>query len=179
MTKGSINKKKILRSWGILGFIVLTVFGLLTFFPSKQDAVLTATKSYLAEMIFILPAVMILIGLFKEWVPEDVIVEYMGEQSGVKGVSTALILGSTPTGPLYVAFPIASELLEKEASVTNIVIFLTAWACLKLPQEIVEIQFLGGAFTALRLVLTAAAAIVMGLIMEYLLFTKYSVQNQK
>lgn len=117
-------------------------------------------------MALILPAVMVLLGLFNEWVPDDVVVRYLGQGSGLSGLGLAIVLGSTPTGPLYVALPIAADLVEKNARMANIVVFLTAWACLKLPQELVELQFLGWHFMALRLILTAVVAVAMGLIME-------------
>jgi len=112
---------------------------------------------------------MLLLGLFNEWVPDEVIVRYLGARSGVTGVALAIGLGSVPTGPLYVAFPIAADLLEKNARITNVVVFLTAWACLKLPQELIELQFLGWRFMILRLVLTAVVAVGMGLVIEALL----------
>jgi len=77
-----------------------------------------------------------------------------------------LLMGSLPTGPLYVAFPMASALLKKGAKVSNIIIFLSAWACIKIPQELVELQFLGAKFMASRLLLTVIFVIIMGLFVE-------------
>lgn len=168
---GSDKRNKILRSWGYFALIVAIGVGLLTLYPERQTAVLSTTRSYLVEMALILPAVMVLLGLFNEWVPDEVIVEYLGEHSGVSGMGLALVMGSTPTGPLYVALPIAADLIEKEARIANIVVFLTAWASLKLPQELVELQFLGWRFMALRLVLTAVVAVGMGLLIEWILST--------
>lgn len=170
MTKKS-KRNKILRSWGYFAITVAIGVGLITLYPERQTAVLSTTQSYLVEMALILPAVMVLLGLFNEWVPEEVIVEYLGEHSGVSGMGIALLLGSTPTGPLYVALPIAADLIEKEARIANIVVFLTAWASLKLPQELVELQFLGWRFMALRLILTTVVAVGMGLLIEGILST--------
>lgn len=168
MTDAS-GREKMLRSWASFALVAGLAVGLVVVFPGRRDAVVTTTWSYLVELALILPAVMLLLGLFNEWVPDEVVVRYLGDRSGLTGVGTAVALGSTPTGPLYVAFPIAAELLEKDARVANVVVFLTAWACLKLPQELVELQFLGWRFTALRLVLTAAVAVGMGLVVEALL----------
>jgi len=63
-------------------------------------------------------------------------------------------------------------LKAKGASVANIVIFLTAWACIKIPQEMVEWQFLGFKFMLLRLALTIVAAFLMGTIIEFILTKK-------
>ncbi|MBS3761051.1 permease [Halodesulfurarchaeum sp.] len=163
------KRAKILRSWGYFGLIVAVGVGLLVLYPGHREAVFASTQSYLVEMALILPAVMVLLGLFNEWVPDDVIVRYLGEQSGVSGLGLAIVLGSTPTGPLYVALPIAADLIEKNARIANIVVFLTAWACLKLPQELVELQFLGWKFMSLRLVLTSIVAVGMGLLIEAIL----------
>lgn len=163
------NRKKMLRSWVYFALTGGVALALVQVYPSRQDAVIATTQSYLVEMAFILPAVMLLLGLFNEWVPDELIVQYLGDSSGVTGLGLAIALGSLPTGPLYVAFPIAADLLKKNASVTNVVVFLTAWACLKLPQELIELQFLGWRFTILRLGLTAVVAVGMGLVVEVLL----------
>lgn len=163
------KQAKILRSWGYFLLTVGIGVGLLLLYPENWSAVLSNTQSYLIEMALILPAVMVLLGLFNEWVPDDVVVQYLGEHSGLSGIGLALVLGSTPTGPLYVALPIAADLLEKNARISNIVVFLTAWACLKLPQELVELQFLGWRFMSLRLILTSIVAVGMGLLIEAIL----------
>lgn len=59
-----------------------------------------------------------------------------------------------PTGPMFIAFPIAAELLRKKASIDNVIIFLGVWASLKIPQLGVEVQFLGIKFTVIRFILT-------------------------
>ena len=57
------------------------------------------------------------------------------------------------------------------------VVFLSAWACLKLPQELVEIQFLGFKFMALRWILTVILVIGMGILIEKMIDTKEQIQN--
>ena len=64
------------------------------------------------------------------------------------------------------AFPLASSMIKKGASISNIVIFLSAWACLKIPQELVELQFLGWKFMVLRWTLTVILVIIMGAVIE-------------
>jgi uncharacterized membrane protein YraQ (UPF0718 family) len=71
-----------------------------------------------------------------------------------------------PTGPLYVAFPLAVALRKKGASIANIVAFLSAWACIKVPQELFELQFLGFQFMAARLLLTIVLVVLMALFTE-------------
>ena len=130
---------------------------------------ITIAWGYFVQMMMILPAVMVMIGLFSVWVSEEMVIKYLGRTSGVKGISLAILFGALPTGPLYLAFPLAAALLKKGASISNVIVFLSAWACIKLPQEMMELQFLGWKFMALRLVLTVVFVSIMGVSMEHII----------
>jgi uncharacterized membrane protein YraQ (UPF0718 family) len=116
--------------------------------------------------MWVLPAVMVILGLFGVFVPNESVAKYLGKYSGAKGMVLALFIGMIPTGPLYIAFPIAATMLKKGAGVSKIIVFLSAWACIKLPQEMVELQFLGPEFMILRLSLTVTFVMAMGIIIE-------------
>ena len=159
-TKGPV------RDWFLLGITLLIALILLSIFPDRQEAVTTTSWEFFIQMIWILPAVMVLMGLFAVWVSKEMVIKYLGKASGIKGISFAIILGALPTGPLYVAFPMAAALIKKGARISNIIIFLSAWACIKIPQEIVELQFLGLNFMASRLILTIIFVTLMGVSVE-------------
>jgi len=156
----------------VLGLVIGLTILLSVIFPERKDILFQTSWRFFLEMIAILPAIMILVGFFSVWVSKDLVMKYLGRQSGWKGGALAILFGALPTGPLYVAFPIAAALKAKGASVANIVIFLTAWACIKIPQEMVEWQFLGFKFMLLRLALTIVAAFLMGAIIEFILTKK-------
>jgi len=139
------------------------------FFPAKTDAVVSTSKEYFIEMMIVLPAVMIIMGLFAVFISDETVLKYLGKTSGVKGIAIALFLGALPTGPLYVAFPLAATLIKKGARISNIIIFLSAWACIKIPQELVELQFLGLKFMILRLFLTIIFVTIIGLFIEQII----------
>ena len=164
--KGVKQKQEMIRDLIILGIILIIMLALLSIFPDKKEIVFSTSWDFFIEMILILPAVMVILGLFAVWVPKDIVVKHLGKASGIKGIFLAIILGALPTGPLYVAFPMAAALLEKGAKISNIIIFLSAWACIKIPQEMVELQFLGVKFMFLRLILTIIFVIIMGLFIE-------------
>lgn len=160
------QKKSLIRDYIIMGAVIVAAAVALLIFSDKSSPVLSVSKSYFLELIMILPAVMIIIGLFSVWIPKEMVVKYMGKTSGTKGIFLSIALGMLPTGPLYIAFPMAIALLKKGAKISNIIIFISAWACIKLPQELVEIQFLGIEFTLLRLALTIIFVVIMGIIIE-------------
>ena len=161
--------RQVIRDLVFLGFISSVAIILLSIFPEKRGDVIEISLEFFVEMILILPAVMVLMGLFTVFVPKDLVVRYLGRESGLRGIFIAILMGALPTGPLYIAFPIASALLKKGARISNIVVFLTAWSCIKLPQELVELEFLGFRFMLARLVLTGIFAIFMGLAIEWII----------
>ncbi len=160
------QKKSMLKDIAFFLIVLIIAALLLYLFPEKKNAVYKASEKFLIDMLEVLPAVMLLIGLFAVFVPNEIVGKYIGKNSGIKGIFISLLMGSLPTGPLYVAFPMASALLKKGAKVSNIIIFLSAWACIKIPQELVELQFLGAKFMASRLLLTVIFVIIMGLFVE-------------
>ncbi len=166
-TAGQAAKSKSwLRRWLpvlITGLITLAALQLL---PDAKSAFIRTTTSYALEMAVILPAVLILMGLLTVFISRDFIARHLGSDSGVRGMAISFLLGTLPTGPLYMAFPLAGTLKAKGARSANIAIFLSAWACIKLPQELVEARFLGPRFMVLRLVFTVILVVIIGLIIE-------------
>jgi len=152
----------------ILAGSIIAAVTLLILYPENRTTSIKASADLFKELILILPAVMILMGLFAVWVDNKIIIKYLGHASGIPGLALALFLGMMPTGPLYIAFPMAAMLLKKGARVANIIIFLSAWACIKLPQELVELRFMGFNFMIIRLIFTLVMVIVMGVLIEKL-----------
>lgn len=159
----------IIRGYVIFSATLIAAAIVLWLFPDKAPAATATTCNYFFEMIMILPAVMVILGLFSVFVSRELVVKYLGSTSGIKGIFLAIFLGSLPTGPLYIAFPLTVALKSKGARLSNIVIFLSAWACIKIPQEMVEIQFLGIKFMAARLLLTIMFVPIMGIFIEKLI----------
>jgi len=160
------QRKGMIRDIIILGIAIVIAMVLISLFPDKREVITASSWEFFIEMIWILPAVMVLMGLFAVWISKETVVKYLGKTSGIKGIFLAIFFGALPTGPLYVAFPVAAVLIKKGAKISNIIIFLSAWACIKIPQEMVELKFLGLEFMVLRLILTIIFVVIMGLSIE-------------
>lgn len=150
----------------VIVFVVLAIW-----WPQIARSSAEVTLDYLKEMILIMPPVFLLMGLLEVWIPKDKIQVWLGGQSGLKGALFSILLGTLPTGPVYVAFPLAAYLLGQGASVRNIILFLGSWAALKIPQMMLEIKFLGLTFAIVRFFLTLLFLLVVGQVME-LVFKK-------
>ena len=105
----------------------------------------------LKEMILVIPPIFVLLGLLDVWVPKETMVKYMGEDSGLKGILLAFLIGSAAAGPLYGAFPVAAVFMKKGVKFSNVLIFIGAWSTTKIPMLLFEISALGAKFALTRL----------------------------
>jgi uncharacterized membrane protein YraQ (UPF0718 family) len=136
----------------IIMFILFLLIIML--FPGHSEAVKGSFSNQILTMISIIPPVFILLGLFDVWVPRETIINMLGEQSGIRGALLAFFLGSAAAGPLYGAFPIASVMMKKGASIYNVFIFIGAWSTTKIPMFLFESNALGYRFSVSRLLIS-------------------------
>lgn len=133
--------------------------------PQKAIGAFQSSLYYLWEMVQVLPVIFVFTVVIEAWIPKSVIMKGLGEKSGVRGWLLSLALGSLSAGPMYAAFPIGKMLMNKGASVTNLVILLSSWAVIKVPMLANEAKFLGPQFMAVRWVLTVSAIFLMAWVM--------------
>ncbi|MCX6382965.1 MAG: permease [Actinobacteria bacterium] len=171
LKKQKDKKKKIIRDYLIMSGIIVVFVVLYFVFPAKGEVSLKNSWQFFIEMMEILPAVTILIGILSVWTTQKMVTKYLGKESGFKGFLIALIMGTLPAGPLYVAFPVAKALRMKGASVGNMVTYLSVFAAIKLPQLLMEWRFLGWKFTLLRFPITVVLIYLMSLVVD-LIFKK-------
>ena len=155
MTLNMIKKNKLLTG-------VVLVYGILFIaLPAQALASLGNSMYYIKEMFQVLPIVFVITAVIEAWVPKTLIMDKLGDSSGMSGNLLSLLLGSVSVGPIYAAFPISKMLLAKGASVGNIVIILSSWAVIKIPMLANEAKFLGVKFMAARWVLSVIAILIM------------------
>lgn len=117
------------------------------------------------EMLLVIPPVFVLLGLLDVWVPREIMMRYMGEDSGIKGVVLAILIGSAAAGPLYGAFPVAAVFMKKGVKLSNVLIFIGAWSTTKIPMLLFELSSLGWQFTLTRLLVNIPGIIIMASIL--------------
>ena len=118
------------------------------------------------EMLAIVPPVFVLLGLLDVWVEREVMIKYMGEGSGVRGILIAFLLGSAAAGPLYAAFPIAGMMIRKGSCFRNVFIFVGAWSTTKIPLLTFEASSLGLRFMLIRLACSIAGILLIAVGMD-------------
>lgn len=152
-------------------FIIASIIILITYSWNQDiglEAINTVWISF-KEMIMIIPPIFVLMGLLDEWVPKDIMVKYMGEGSGLKGILLSIFLGSAAAGPLYGAFPVAAVLMKKGVKLTNIFIFIGAWSTTKIPMLLFELSSLGSKFAITRLIVNIPGILLIAYLLNYLI----------
>lgn len=165
-----MKKNKRLYLFLLIVLLIVVIGNLI--YPEKGKHFLPIVFRYGWQIFLIMPPILILMGLMQVWIPREWIQKYIGSQSGVKGKIVCILFGILPTGPMYVFLPLASGLLKKGASVSNILILLGMMSSEKIPQILVEINFLGLRFALTRFVLTVIAVVIMGEMIEKLVAKK-------
>ena len=121
------------------------------------------------QMLQVVPPIMIILALIDVWIPRETMMKYMGDNSGIKGVSLAMLIGSIAAGPMYAAFPFTKVLLKKGVKFSNIIIFMNAWCVTKISTLIFEFSSLGYKFTLARLLIDIPGVIIMGYLVQFLM----------
>lgn len=149
-------------------FIILAIVTVIVTLINKDIGVnsFNIAFSSFKQMLQVVPPIMIILSLMDVWVPRETIMKYMGEKSGIRGISIAILIGSIAAGPMYAAFPVTSVLLRKGVKFSNIIIFMNAWCVTKISTLIFEFSSLGYKFTLARLLIDIPGVIIMGYLVE-------------
>lgn len=160
------NVKAFLKRYRFLILMLSISFMILIVSPETGGNVFRLTGNNLLEMPSVLPPIFILLGLLDVWVERETMMRYMGEDSGLKGAILAFLLGSVAAGPLYAAFPIAVVLIKKGAKLSNVFLFIGAWATTKLPLLLFEAANLGARYMLIRFAFNVVGIILIAFLLE-------------
>jgi len=143
--------KKFLKRYRSAVVIIVLMLVLTLFDRELGLRALLKAGGTIKQMLLLLPPVFLILGLLDVWVPKELMMKYMGDKSGIKGVLLSILCGSVTSGPLYGAFPVVAVFMKKGASFTNVLIFVGAWSTTKVPMLLFEGTNLGWKFALTRL----------------------------
>lgn len=96
-------------------------------------------------------------------VPRAVLARWVGQKSGLRGLSVATLAGAlVPGGPMMI-FPLAASFLAAGASRAALVSFVTSWSLLGLNRTVIwEMSFLHIDFVLLRVLICLPMPVLAG-----------------
>jgi len=140
---------------------------LLSFISNKQKTVM-GIKRGLKMLMNILPTiivVLIIVSVILSFLPQELLVRYLGEDTGFIGYVTAALIGSIALIPGFIAYPLAGILVKNGVGYPVIAVFITTLMMVGVLTLPVEIKFFGVKTAIIRNTLYFIGAIIIGVIM--------------
>ncbi|MDP7079536.1 MAG: permease [Candidatus Undinarchaeales archaeon] len=126
---------------------------------------LTGLRAGLDMTVQVMPlliAAFVVAGMVQ--VPDELVTEWVGAESGPKGILVGSAAGALAPGGPYVSFPLAAGFLKAGASVGTMVAFVTVWSLWSVHRLPMEVGILGWKFTLVHMASTILFPPIAGLI---------------
>lgn len=96
--------------------------------------------------------------------PRELVIRWVGAESGLPGIFIATFIGLVFPGGPFTIYPVAGALLAAGADAGAVVAFVTSWTLLGYTRVIVyEIPFFGVDFVTWRMILTIPLPVIAGI----------------
>ena len=155
-------------------WIMIFLAGTLTILAYMKDHSfpLEGLKAGGGMLLQILPTLIlafIAAGMITKVLPRELLSNWLGEESGLKGLLLATLAGSlTPGGP-FVQFPIVAALLKAGAGIAPLMAYISAWSLLGLNRFLIyEIPLLGWKLSIARVAASMVFPIIIGMFTRFL-----------
>lgn len=156
----------------MVGFVLAAILLYVGAYSSNPKAVRTAVDNTLHELFhpssgfaYLIFSAFLISSMLLLILPKEIIAQWIGQGSGLRGVAIGTVVGAvTPGGP-FLTFPILVGLYRAGAGIGPIIAYITSWSLLGLNRIIVwEIPFLGPKIVLVRVLVSLAVPLILGLI---------------
>jgi len=150
---------------GILS--IFTLICLSVSFVVDKNKTLVGIREGLKLFLQILPAllnILILVSIFLFLLPKEVLIKWIGKDSGWLGVMIAAVLGSVSLIPGFIAYPLGAILLKSGVTYKVVAVFITTLMMVGVLTLPVEVKFFGIKVSILRNILSFIGALIIGLL---------------
>jgi uncharacterized membrane protein YraQ (UPF0718 family) len=151
--------------------LCLTILALIISFFIDKNKTMAGLKKGLKMFLDLLPPlsiILISLSLLLYFIPKELLVEWLGKESGIAGILTAALAGSISLIPGFVAFPLCNILLSNGATYTVIAVFITTLMMVGVVTLPIEKKFFGLKVALLRNALSLAGAVIIGVLIGLL-----------
>lgn len=134
----------------------------------KPELLMPALRFFWSIIIKILPifalifAIMFIVNYF---VTPKMLVKYLGKSAGIKSWFIAIISGIISTGPIYMWYPMLSEMMEKDVRKGLVAVFLYSRA-VKPALMPLMIFYFGLSFTIVLTIVLIIFSVIQGFVLE-------------
>jgi uncharacterized membrane protein YraQ (UPF0718 family) len=149
-----------------LALVLLAYLLLFSTTPDKALAALAESWLVLAKLLPVLMAVIVLLGLFNSFFNPKKMAKFLGSESGLRGWLIAVAGGILSHGPVYIWFPLLSDLRGHGTKIGLIAAFIYVRA-IKLPWIPLMVEYFGWPFTIIISIYLIIAGVVQGMLIDF------------
>jgi len=153
-------------------FIAVTCLSLILSFIFDRRKTIQGVRKGLKMFFGMAPPfinILILVSVLLYLIPEEVILRYLGPESGLTGFFMAAIVGSITLIPGLISYPLAAALLKQGATYAVVAVFMTTLMMVGVVTLPLEIKYFGKKAAILRNFLNLFAALIIGVLMGWLM----------
>lgn len=152
---------------------IITIIVLIISYMKDAEKTTLAIKKSWKMFSNLLPqflAILTVVGIILNLLNPDTISNLIGSKSGFSGMIISSLVGSFTLIPVFIAFPIASVLLENGAGIMQIAIFISTLTTVGVATLPLEFKYLGIKASILRnifaFILSFVIAFILGVILS-------------
>jgi uncharacterized protein len=151
-------------------YVVALVLAVAAYLKGGERHILGVTEA-IKTLLPVLPTLIgayLIAGYIRVLLPEDVLREWLGEESGLKGVLVGYLAGTLTFGGPFISFPIAASLYHAGGSVRTVTTYITSWALWGGGIIFYEFSILGPRLFTIRIVASILFPLLAGVIAAFL-----------
>ena len=159
-----------MRALNVVVYAIALLLGAAAYLKGGQRHILGVTEA-IKMLLLVLPTLIgafLIAGYVRVLVPEDVVREWLGEESGLKGVLVGYLAGTLTFGGPFISFPIAASLYHAGGSVGTVTTYITSWALWGGGIIFYEFSILGPRLFTIRMVASILFPLIVGVIAAFL-----------
>ncbi len=167
-------KNLLVKTSGNQKLFIIVIALYIGFFFANPGLISDSFNTFFNLLRSVLPVfvlVFVLIFIFNLILSSKKIVKILGHESGIKGYIFAILFGILSSGPIYMWYPLLSDLKEKGANNSLITVFLYNRA-IKVPMLPMMIFYFGYLFVIILTFFMIVFSVFNGFIVNKLLLTE-------
>jgi uncharacterized membrane protein YraQ (UPF0718 family) len=167
-------KNLLIKTSGNQKLLIIVIALYIGFFFTNPKLVSDSFNTFFNLLKSVLPVfvlVFVLIFIFNLILSSKIIIKILGEESGVKGYIFSILFGILSSGPIYMWYPLLSDLKEKGVNNSLITVFLYNRA-IKIPLLPMMIFYFGYLFVIILTFFMIVFSVLNGLLVNKLLLTQ-------
>jgi uncharacterized membrane protein YraQ (UPF0718 family) len=144
---------------------VITIIAILASFFSDRQKTWQGIRKGIKMFMNLLPTILLVlaaVSILLFFLPNELIVKYLGENAGWTGYAIAAVVGSLALIPGFIAYPLSGALVQSGVGYPVIAVFITTLMMVGILTLPIEIKFFGLKTSLLRNLLFLIGALIIG-----------------